>query len=119
MNELDPLTAPAAPTASVGNQPVPLRRGCRRRLRAALRTYVAAYHHAILVREWLGQPGRRIRLHFIPSYCPHLDPIERCWGVMHEHVTNNRSYETFAQFRSAILRFLRRTVPKKWDRFRD
>jgi transposase len=72
-----------------------------------------------LVREWLGQPGRRIRLHFIPSYCPHLDPIERCWGVMHEHVTNNRSYETFAQFRSAILRFLRRTVPKKWDRFRD
>src|SRR5215470_7662835 len=45
--------------------------------------------------------------------------IERCWGVMHEHVTNNRSYETFAQFRSAILRFLRRTVPKKWDRFRD
>jgi hypothetical protein len=38
---------------------------------------------------------------------------------MHEHVTNNRSYETFAQFRSAILRFLRRTVPKKWDRFRD
>jgi transposase len=79
----------------------------------------ATYHHAILVREWLGQPGRRIRLYFIPSYCPHLDPIERCWGVMHEHVTNNRSYETFAQFRSAILRFLRRTVPKKWDRFRD
>src|SRR6516225_8553593 len=37
----------------------------------------ATYHHAILVREWLGQPGRRIRLHFIPSYCPHLDPIER------------------------------------------
>src|SRR2546430_14316507 len=31
----------------------------------------------------------------------------------------NRSYETFAQFRSAILRFLSRTVPKKWDRFRD
>src|SRR5260370_1504785 len=79
----------------------------------------ATYPHAILVREWLGQPGRRIRLHFIPSYCPHLDPIERCWGVMHEHVTNNRSYETFAQFKSAILRFLRRTVPKKWGRFRD
>ena len=79
----------------------------------------ATYHHATLVREWLGQPGRRIRLYFIPSYCPHLDPIERCWGVMHEHVTNNRSYETFAQFRSAILRFLRRTVTKKWDRFRD
>jgi transposase len=79
----------------------------------------ATYHHAILVREWLKQPGRRIRLHFTPSYCPHLAPIERCWGLMHEHVTHNQSYETLAQFRLAIMTFLRRTIPKKWDRFRD
>jgi hypothetical protein len=46
------------------------------------------------------------------------DLFERDQGTP-QHVTNNRSYETFAQFRSAILRFLRRTVPKKWDRFRD
>ncbi|MGO9232696.1 MAG: transposase, partial [Methylocella sp.] len=35
-------------------------------------TYVfldnAPYHHAKLVQEWLAQPGRRIKLHFIPSY---------------------------------------------------
>ena len=79
----------------------------------------ATYHHAILVREWLKQSGRRIRLHFTPSYCPHLAPIERCWGLMHEHVTHNQSYETLAQFRLAIMTFLRRTIPKKWDRFRD
>jgi hypothetical protein len=70
---------------------------------------------------WIRQ-GDRDRVSAAPSAVgvgwtalSHLDPIERCWGVMHEHVTNNRSYETFAQFRSAILRFLRRTVPKKWD----
>ena len=40
----------------------------------------ARYHHAKLVQEWLAQPGCRIRLHFIPAYCPHLDPIERLWG---------------------------------------
>ncbi len=37
----------------------------------------ARYHHAKLVQEWLAQPGRRIKLHFIPAYCPHLNPIER------------------------------------------
>jgi len=27
----------------------------------------ARYHHAGLVQEWLAQPGRRIKLHFIPA----------------------------------------------------
>ena len=44
----------------------------------------ARYHHAKIVREWLAQPGRRIKLHFIPPYCPHLNPIERLWGVMRQ-----------------------------------
>ncbi len=45
----------------------------------------ARYHHAKLVQQWLARSGCRIRLHFIPSYCPHLDPIERLWGLMHRH----------------------------------
>ena len=28
----------------------------------------ARYHHAKLVQEWMAQPGRRIKLHFIPTY---------------------------------------------------
>jgi transposase len=40
----------------------------------------ARYHHAKLVQAWLAQPDRRIKLHFIPAYCPHLNPIERLWG---------------------------------------
>src|SRR5262249_43941358 len=42
----------------------------------------ARYHHARLVQEWLARPGCRIKLHFIPSYCPHLNPIERLWGLI-------------------------------------
>jgi DDE superfamily endonuclease len=41
------------------------------------------------VQEWLAQPGRRVTLHFIPAYCPHLNPIERLWGLMHKHLTQN------------------------------
>jgi transposase len=79
----------------------------------------APYHHAALVRDWLKQSGRRIVLHFIPPYCPHLDPIERCWGVMHENTTHNRCYGSFAEFKTAVMTFLTRTVPAKWDQFRD
>ena len=45
----------------------------------------ARYHHAKLVQAWLAQPGRRIGLHFSPAYCPHLNPIERLWGLMHRN----------------------------------
>jgi transposase len=79
----------------------------------------ARYHHAKIVQEWLAQPGRRIKLHFIPAYCPHLNPIERLWGVMHRHVTHNKSYATFSQFADAALGFLRLQVPRNWAQFRD
>jgi transposase len=74
----------------------------------------ASYHHAKLVREWLARPGCRIALHFIPSYCPHLNPIERLWGLMHRNVTHNKCYTTCAQFADATLGFLREKVPRNW-----
>jgi transposase len=74
----------------------------------------ARYHHAKLVQEWLSRPGCRIKLHFIPSYCPHLNPIERLWGLMHRNVTHNKCYATCAQFANATLGFLRETVPRNW-----
>jgi hypothetical protein len=47
---------------------------------------------------------------FASTYCPHLDPIERLWGLMHKH----QCHET-----SAALTFLREEVPKKWDTYCD
>jgi len=74
----------------------------------------ARYHHAKLVREWLAQPERRIKLHFVPAYCPHLNPIERLWGLMHRNVTHNRCYATFNEFCAAMLGFLKEDVPRNW-----
>ena len=79
----------------------------------------ARYHHAKLVQEWLARPGCRIKLHFIPSYCPHLNPIERLWGLMHRNVTHNKCYATCAQFADATLGFLREKVPRNWAHFCD
>ena len=36
----------------------------------------ARYHHAKVVQADAAA-RRRIVLHFVPSYCPHLNPIER------------------------------------------
>jgi len=79
----------------------------------------ARYHHATLVKEWLARSECRIRLHFVPAYCPHLNPIERLWGLMHKNITHNRCYGTHNQFCDAALEFLRERVPRNWAQFCD
>jgi len=79
----------------------------------------ARYHHAKLVQEWLSRPDCRIKLHFIPPYCPHLNPIERLWGLMHRNVTHNKCYATCGQFADATLSFLREKVPRNWADYCD
>jgi transposase len=79
----------------------------------------ARYHHAKLVQAWLAMPDRRIRLHFVPTYCPHLNPIERLWGLMHRHTTHNKCYATFKEFSRAMLTFLREDVPTNWREWCD
>lgn len=79
----------------------------------------ARYHHAALVQEWLARPDCRIKLHFIPAYCPHLNPIERLWGLMHKNVTHNKCYAKFNGFCGAMLTFLREDVPKNWATYCD
>ncbi len=79
----------------------------------------AAYHKGPDVRNFLARPQCRIRLIRLPPYCPHLNPIERLWAVMHQFVTHNRYYPSQMQFAAAILTFFRETIPKEWKNFRD
>src|SRR5271155_145986 len=80
----------------------------------------ARYHHAKLVQAWLERSECRIKLHFVPAYSPHLNPIERLWGLMHRHTTHNKCYATFKDFSRAMLSFLREDVPANWcDRVTD
>ena len=79
----------------------------------------ARYHHAKILKPWLESSERRIKLHFLPPYAPHLNPIERLWGVMHKWVTHNRHYASFDQFTEAIFGFFRKTLPEQWRAFTD
>lgn len=79
----------------------------------------APYHKGPDVRAFLAKPDCRIHLIRLPPYCPHLNPIERLWKLMHQSVTYNRYYPTERQFTHAILNFFRETIPKDWKSFRD
>ncbi len=79
----------------------------------------ARYHHAKVLQPWLNNPNRKVKLHFLPPYAPHLNPVERLWSVMHKWVTHNQHYATFNQFTEAILQFFRQTLPANWKDFRD
>jgi len=81
----------------------------------------ARYHTCPEVMEYVKTS--RIRLHHLPPYSPNLNAIERCWKLMHEHVTDNRYHKTFKQFTEAVLTFLNVTFPQNahlWvDRLSD
>jgi DDE superfamily endonuclease len=85
----------------------------------------ARYHHAKLAKAWLARPQCRIKLHFIPAYCPHPwspsrpNPIERLWGLVHRLTSHNKCYATFKDFSIAMLAFLRDDVPENWRTYCD
>ena len=54
----------------------------------------AAYHKGPDVGAFLSRKNCHIHLIQLPPYCPHLNPIERLWAVMHQHITHNRAYPT-------------------------
>jgi len=71
------------------------------------------------VSEWLPRPGCRIKLHFLPACCPHLNSTERLWGVMHKNITHNKCYGACEAFAEATLDFLRDKVPRNWAKYRS
>ena len=53
-----------------------------------------------------------IVLHYLPTYSPNLNPIERLWKVMNEYARNNRFFQTAKEFRKAVLEFFEITWPR-------
>lgn len=53
-----------------------------------------------------------ITLHYLPTYSPNLNPIERLWKVMNEYARNNRFFTSAKQFREEIAHFFQITWPE-------
>jgi len=44
---------------------------------------------SLLVRAYLKEWERRVKVHYLPAYAPECNPIERVWWRLHEAVTRN------------------------------
>jgi transposase len=74
-------------------------------LRALLETYDRAetihvildnfvIHKSRVTQAWLAEFSNRLRLHFLPPYCPNENRIERIWLDLHANVTRNYRQKT-------------------------
>lgn len=69
----------------------------------------AGYHTCKEVKEFLKTS--RIKVHYLPPRSPNLNPIERLWKIMHEYVSNNRTYEKFKHFKENLFQFFDNIMP--------
>jgi transposase len=67
-------------------------------------------HKAKLVQRWLGQHPR-FRLLFLPTYCPRANPIERCFGDLHDKVTRNHRRKRMRDLVKDVERHLKQNGP--------
>ena len=65
----------------------------------------ARYNRCKWLQEWAE--GTRIEFVFLPAYSPNLNLIERLWRLLRKEAINSIYYETYDQFRSGIIDFLK------------
>ena len=63
-------------------------------------------HWAQAVQAWLRQHRQRIRLYFLPTYAPRLNPIERLWRHVRRNVTDDFFFHTMPCLLTALETFL-------------
>jgi len=74
-------------------------------------------HDSHQTRAFLAGLGGRVRLHFLPPYCPDHNRIERTWLDLHANVTRNHRHKKIESLIQACVAYLakrnRRLVAQK------
>ena len=66
-----------------------------------------AIHCSRQTRQWLAEKGERIRLHFLPPYCPDDNRIERkLWREVHANVTVNHDRHDIDTLCADVVRYM-------------
>ena len=84
----------------------------RRRLRCYKVIHVicdnAKPHSAKRVQEYLAEHQGRIVLHYLPTYAPQTNPIERVWWHLHEEITRNHRCRDMEELLDTVFEWLYR-----------
>jgi len=62
--------------------------------------------------------GQRIKLHFLPPYCPDYNRIERTWEDLHANVTRNHRCKSLEQLMQQVHGYLRRRNQEMHQQYR-
>lgn len=54
------------------------------------------------------EAGRRLKLHFLPPYCPDPNKIERTWQDLHANVTRNHTCADMKELMRRVRRYVRK-----------
>jgi len=54
------------------------------------------------------EAGQKLRLHFLPPYCPDHNKIERTWEDLHANVTRNHRRDTIQELMKDVRNWLRK-----------
>ena len=65
-------------------------------------------HSSNIIAVALLNFAKRIRLHFLPPYCPDHNAIERVWQDLHANVTRNHCCATMAKLMYEVRYYLRK-----------
>jgi transposase len=65
-------------------------------------------HDSKIVQAALSGWGARIRLHFLPPYCPNDNKIERVWQDLHANVTRNHTCANITALMGEVRYYLRK-----------
>ena len=68
------------------------------------------------VQAYLAEWGHRFELHFLPTYDPSSNPIERVWWHLHEEITRNHTCQTMAELLSLTFAWLESRTPFEVER---
>lgn len=64
-------------------------------------------HSSKQVQSWMAEKGKRLRLHFLPPYCPDHNKIERKWRDLHANVTRNHRCTTIEELMTKVETWLK------------
>ena len=65
-------------------------------------------HSSNIIGIALAHFARRVRLHFLPPYCPDYNRIERVWQDLHAHVTRNHQCPGMTELMHEVRYYLRK-----------
>ena len=72
-------------------------------------------HSTKRVRDFLAELDGRVELVPLPTYSPHLNPIEGFWLFLKSHVLSNHLYSDLSELKRTVQRFLRHIADGKTE----